>query len=80
MPAKKKMLTKGKTKVRQRNEKFSKKTKQAHKTVKQEEKKNKHPLTEKLKKITTADYIQIAIIIVLVAYLIFVTLKFNRLI
>ena len=76
---KRKMLNKGKTKIRERKEIFSKKTKLITKK-KVEIVKGKSNINLKLKSIKTVDWIQIAIIIILLAYLSFIILKFHEII
>ena len=81
MAAKKKLLNKGKTKIRQTKEKFSKETRT--KPVLQRKTETiikKNTIQDKISKLTTSDKIQILIIIVLLSYLLFVILKFHEII
>lgn len=81
MAPKKKMLTKGKTKIRERKEKFSKviRTKKILKNKTEMPAKN-NIIIEKLQTATKTDWLQISIIMILTLYLLFVVLKFHEII
>ena len=81
MAPKKKMLNRGKTKIREQKEKFSKKTR-TKKILnnKTEMFAKKSIIIEKLQSATKTDCIQISIIIILTLYLLFVVLKFHEII